>query len=98
MTTDFSVTKQIYIQGCLLFLNISGNKLTSLEELKNFRKLISLEAKENKISDIENLTETVMMLVSLENIFLQGNPVTHVYNYKENLIANSDSLGKTIFF
>ncbi|KAL7286830.1 hypothetical protein TKK_0018973 [Trichogramma kaykai] len=80
------------LSGCLTHLNVSNNKLTSLNEIKNFTRLITLEAKENCISDIENLTETVSTLISLKNLFIQGNPVTKVHNYYENLIANSDSL------
>ncbi|XP_016840843.1 protein phosphatase 1 regulatory subunit 42-like isoform X1 [Nasonia vitripennis] len=80
------------LSGCLEYLNISDNKIISLVDLQNFERLITLEAKDNLIDDIEDITEIVSRLYRLKNLFLQGNPVTKVHRYRENLIANSYSL------
>ena len=67
--------------------------MDSLDEINNFGKLVTLEAKNNLIENIEDVTETVIYLANLENLSLQGNPVTKVFRYRENLIANSSKLG-----
>lgn len=77
-------------------LNVAGNNLSSLKPLNNFRSLQILNARSNAINDIEDLTDTIRRLGSLKEIFLQDNPVTLHYRYRENLIANSISLGKIV--
>ena len=78
----------------MTYLNISNNKVTSLNDLRNFDKLVTLEAKDNLIKNIKDLTETISSLRRLENLFIQGNPVTKICRYRENLIANSYSLSE----
>ncbi|XP_058792394.1 protein phosphatase 1 regulatory subunit 42-like isoform X1 [Phymastichus coffea] len=105
--TDLHVEKQRLAPGeCLCFdprsaktlsyglvhLNISKNKIISLNEINNFQKLVTLEAKDNLINNIADLTETVISLERLEHLLLQGNPVTKIRRYRENIIANSYSL------
>jgi len=79
---------------CLKVLNISENKMTSLRNLIGFQELHTLNAKNNLINNVDDLTATISTLISLKDLSLQGNPVTTTYRYKENLIANSVSLGK----
>ncbi|XP_061930133.1 protein phosphatase 1 regulatory subunit 42-like isoform X1 [Apis cerana] len=87
-------------QTCLKVLNISGNKITSLKNIKELYKLEILDATNNIIDDINDLTETINILISLKDLSLQGNPITKYYRYKENLIANNDTIktldGKTV--
>lgn len=84
-------------QTCLKVLNISGNKITSLKNIKELYKLEILDATNNIIDDINDLTETINILISLKDLSLQGNPVTKYYRYKENLIANNDTISKFIY-
>lgn len=65
-----------------------------MKEIDSFEELITLEAKDNLIEDIQDLTETINKLEKLENLFLEGNPVTKVFRYRENIIANSYFLSK----
>lgn len=60
----------------------------------DFHELHILIAKNNLIDNIDDLTTTISTLTSLRYLFLQGNPVTRFYRYRENLIANSVSIGK----
>ncbi|XP_076655190.1 uncharacterized protein LOC143360342 [Halictus rubicundus] len=88
------------LSTCLQVLNISGNKMTSLKDVKSLQKLEILDARNNLLEDIDDLTETMSTLISLRDLSLQGNPVTRCYRYKENLIANNDTIrnfnGKTV--
>ncbi|XP_012537049.1 protein phosphatase 1 regulatory subunit 42 [Monomorium pharaonis] len=77
---------------CLKVLNISDNKIISLRNLMGFQELYTLNAKNNLIDNVDDLTVTISTLTSLQNLSLQGNPVISSYRYKENLIANSVSL------
>lgn len=70
--------------------------MTSLRALTGFHELHTLEARHNLIDDIDDLTETISTLTSLKNVSLQDNPITSSYRYRENLIANSVSLGEII--
>jgi len=81
---------------CLKVLNISDNKIISLRDLIGFQELHILDAKNNLIDNVDDLIATISTLTSLKDLSLQGNPVTWSYRYKENLIANSISLGKVL--
>ncbi|CAK9820991.1 Protein phosphatase 1 regulatory subunit 42 [Anthophora plagiata] len=88
------------LSTCLKVLNISGNKIISLKNIKELSKLEVLDAGDNFIDDINDLTECISALTSLTDLSLQGNPVTQCYRYKENIIANNDTIktlnGKTV--
>ncbi|XP_043519493.1 protein phosphatase 1 regulatory subunit 42-like isoform X1 [Frieseomelitta varia] len=88
------------LSTCLKILNISGNKMTSLKSIEKLHKLEVLDVANNFIDDINDLTESISALTSLTELSLQGNPVTQYHRYRENLIANNDTLktldGKTV--
>ncbi|XP_018307796.1 protein phosphatase 1 regulatory subunit 42 isoform X1 [Mycetomoellerius zeteki] len=88
----FEPRSAFILSMCLKVLNISDNKMTSLRNLIGFQELHTLDAKNNLIDNVDDLTMTISTLVSLKDLSLQGNPVTRSYRYKENLIANSVSL------
>jgi hypothetical protein len=70
--------------------------MTSLKDIIGFRELNILEAKNNLIDNMNDLIMTIDTLTSLKDLSLQGNPVVRSYRYRENLIANSNTLGKII--
>ncbi|XP_068990616.1 protein phosphatase 1 regulatory subunit 42 [Neodiprion pinetum] len=76
----------------LKVLNVAGNRMKTLKDINNFERLESCDARCNSIEDVKDLTETVQSLRKLKQLFLQDNPVTKYYRYRENIIANSDSL------
>ncbi|KAG5310341.1 PPR42 phosphatase, partial [Acromyrmex insinuator] len=88
----FEPRSAFILSMCLKVLNISENKMTSLRNLIGFQELHTLNAKNNLINNVDDLTATISTLISLKDLSLQGNPVTTSYRYKENLIANSVSL------
>ncbi|KAG5326659.1 PPR42 phosphatase, partial [Pseudoatta argentina] len=93
----FEPRSAFILSMCLKVLNISENKMTSLRNLIGFQELHTLNAKNNLINNVDDLTATISTLISLKDLSLQGNPVTTSYRYKENLIANSVSLGKVTY-
>ncbi|XP_066593833.1 protein phosphatase 1 regulatory subunit 42-like isoform X2 [Prorops nasuta] len=76
----------------LKVLNISSNRLTSLMGIKCLYQLEVLEAQNNFIKDIKDLSKTINTLINLQDLQLQGNPVTLSYRYRESMIANSQRL------
>lgn len=86
------------LQKCLKRLNISNNKMTTLNDIANFNELEILEAKNNLFEDIEDLTQTISTLISLRELYMNGNPVVQKHRYKESLIANSNTLGRFIVY
>ncbi|KYN06463.1 PREDICTED: protein phosphatase 1 regulatory subunit 42-like [Cyphomyrmex costatus] len=88
----FDPRSAFILSMCLRVLNISDNKMISLRNLIRFQELHTLDAKNNLIDNMDDLTATISTLISLKDLSLQGNPVTRSYRYKENLIANSVSL------
>ncbi|EZA51092.1 Leucine-rich repeat-containing protein [Ooceraea biroi] len=88
----FEPRSALTLSMCLKGLDISGNKMTSLKDLVGFHELNILEAKNNLIGDMDDLTTTISTLTALKDLSLQDNPVVRSYRYRENLIANSISL------
>ncbi|KAF7994590.1 hypothetical protein HCN44_004062 [Aphidius gifuensis] len=76
----------------LKVLNVAGNKLTSLRCFRNFINLETIDARNNLIDDDKDLSQTIMSLRWLKKLDLQKNPVAEFYRYRENVIANSNSL------
>ncbi|XP_046812838.1 protein phosphatase 1 regulatory subunit 42-like isoform X4 [Vespa crabro] len=92
-TLCFEPRSVITLSKCLKKLNISNNKMTTLNDIENFNELEILEAKNNLLEDIEDLTQTISTLISLRELYMNGNPVVQKHRYKESLIANSNTLG-----
>ncbi|XP_076239562.1 protein phosphatase 1 regulatory subunit 42 [Calliopsis andreniformis] len=80
------------LSNCLKVFNISGNKLSTLRDIKSLEKLEVLDTRNNRIDDINDLTEIISALTSLRELSIQDNPITEHYRYRENLIANNDTL------
>ncbi|KAL6268859.1 hypothetical protein P5V15_001980 [Pogonomyrmex californicus] len=85
----FEPRSALALSPCLKVLNISDNKIISLRNLTGFQELLTLDAKNNLIDNMDDLITTINTLTSLKDLSLQGNPVTWYYRYRENVIANS---------
>ncbi|KAK2577341.1 hypothetical protein KPH14_003464 [Odynerus spinipes] len=91
-TLCFEPRSAITLSKSLKKLYISGNRMTTLNDIANFYELEILDAKNNLIEDIEDLTQTISTLPLLRELYMNGNPVVQKHRYKESLIANSNTL------
>ena len=76
----------------LSVLNIAGNGLEYLGNIKLLSRLGSLNACDNHISSILDVCKVISSWGRLTSLQLQGNPVTKKHRYKESLITSCSSL------
>ncbi|XP_035731432.1 protein phosphatase 1 regulatory subunit 42-like isoform X3 [Vespa mandarinia] len=69
-TLCFEPRSAVTLSKCLKKLNISNNKMTTLNDIANFNELEILEAKNNLLDDIEDLTQTISTLISLRELYM----------------------------
>lgn len=75
-------------------LDVSGNRLESIEDLGILSSLTYLCASNNQISDITELNNTLKKMNNLKELEISGNPVMNVNKAKENIIISAMSLGE----
>ncbi|GAV01329.1 hypothetical protein RvY_12059 [Ramazzottius varieornatus] len=73
-------------------MDLSGNGLTDLSDLYDFKHLRSLYAKQNKLQDVPQLLSLLNNLDSLENLDLTGNPVAKTTRYREMVTMANKNL------
>ncbi|XP_062605859.1 nischarin-like isoform X2 [Saccostrea cucullata] len=71
--------------GNLKILNLSGNRLESLRGLSKLYSLETLDVRNNKLSQVAEV-QYVCCLPCIENLYLQGNPVNHVLDYRTKIL------------
>ena len=76
----------------LSVLNVAGNSLEYLGNIKLLSHLGSLNASDNRISSILDVCKVISSWGRLTYLQLQGNPVTKKHRYKESLITSCCSL------
>lgn len=74
------------IAGTLKYLDISGNKITTLSPLICLENLENLNCADNQLAELVDL-EPLQHFPYLEVLNLKGNPVCKVYRYKDTLIG-----------
>ncbi|XP_036368363.1 protein phosphatase 1 regulatory subunit 42-like isoform X2 [Octopus sinensis] len=80
------------IAVCLQVLNISGNRLTSLNELHPLHQLTCLYASDNKVSQFSDVAGALMNMEKLATLELHGNPMCRNKRYRDKLIIMVKSL------
>ncbi|KAH9515289.1 hypothetical protein Btru_014083 [Bulinus truncatus] len=76
----------------LQVLNVSGNHLTSIADLKLLPNLTHLMAAENELGDMKELAELLLSWQFLTRLDLSGNPLCQRAKYKDRVIV----LGKNL--
>lgn len=76
----------------LTSLDVSGNGLDTLEDLKPLCRLTYLCASNNRLQNIANLTSTLASWPELKHLELHGNPVVCKQRAKDAIIVNTKSL------
>ncbi|TPP60704.1 Protein phosphatase 1 regulatory subunit 42 [Fasciola gigantica] len=80
------------VSKSLLKLDVSGNRLETLEDLGILSSLTYLCASNNRIADINELASTLKKLTHLRELEVVGNPVMTANRARENLIVSTTSL------
>ncbi|KAI6660496.1 Protein phosphatase 1 regulatory subunit 42 [Oopsacas minuta] len=76
----------------LSVLNVAGNRLDYLGNIKLLNRLGSLNASDNQISSILDVCKVISTWGKLTQLQLQGNPVTKKHRYRESLVTSCTSL------
>ena len=77
-----------------MVLNVSGNSLKSLADLRDLDAVTHLFASDNQLSDVSDLAELLATLPSLWRLELIGNPVRQKAKYKDTVIISCRRLCK----
>ncbi|CAH8583535.1 unnamed protein product [Heterobilharzia americana] len=80
------------IADSLVRLDVSGNKLDSLKGLNNLHALIFLNASNNSVKSINDLSNSLNKWPDLKELNLCGNPVMKASRARNIIIVNSKSL------
>nr|CAI5841340.1 unnamed protein product [Callosobruchus analis] len=73
----------------LRILNISHNKLCSLDYLRPLRNLVMIDASHNDLDDIKDVCQAVREWMYLREANFAGNPICKKHRYKDEIISNS---------
>ena len=76
----------------LSVMNIAGNRLEFLGNIKLLKRLTSLNASDNQLGSVLDVCKVVCGFGSLKHLHLEGNPVTKKHRYKESVITSCSSL------
>lgn len=82
------------LQTVLKVLDISQNNLTSLSGLKGLIRLEVLIANDNRLSDLNDVINTLREWPFLRKLSLLRNPVADERWYRDSIIFASKSLGE----
>ncbi|XP_076462542.1 protein phosphatase 1 regulatory subunit 42-like isoform X2 [Babylonia areolata] len=81
------------LSGHLEVLNVSGNNLESLSDLRDLRSLTQLFAADNQLNDMRDLSQLLATWTRLWRLELVGNPLCHKPKYKDRIIVMCRKLG-----
>ena len=77
-------------------LDVSGNNLDEISELRDLRCLDNLRFKNNKLTNWTDLSECLFEWKRIRNLDLAGNPICLHKKFRDKLIIISKSLGKPV--
>ncbi|CAH8294584.1 unnamed protein product [Schistosoma turkestanicum] len=80
------------IAKSLICLDVSGNKLDSLQDLINLHALISLNVSNNCLQSIDDLSISLNNWSNLKELYIQGNPVMKTNRSRDIIIVAAKSL------
>lgn len=82
------------LQNCLQILNISGNHVDDVSDLRVLRELTQFLAGDNDIQDLRSLLQCVRYWPRLWRLEIAGNPVVQRAKCRDKLILSIPRLGK----
>ncbi|VDO82288.1 unnamed protein product [Schistosoma mattheei] len=82
------------VANSLICLDVSGNKLDTLQDLSNLHALISLNVSNNSIRSIHDLSTSLNKWSNLKEFHIKGNPVMKTTRARDIIIVTAKRLGK----
>lgn len=79
----------VNIADSLQILNVSNNNITTILYLEALRNLRLFNASHNRLSNIQDVIDTIRHWYHIETITLKENPIAKQYRYKDDIIANT---------
>ncbi|KRT83405.1 hypothetical protein AMK59_3692 [Oryctes borbonicus] len=80
------------LSNSLIILNVSHDNLETIQMLLPLKYLKFLNASNNNIMYISNITDTLQHLSQLRDVNFSGNPISKERRYRETIIGKSISL------
>ncbi|ELP93411.1 hypothetical protein EIN_058660 [Entamoeba invadens IP1] len=97
-TADFNRIESVYFNPdnipFLSYLSLNNNKLSDINSLAPCKNLSVLGLMNNNISSTASLSSMLGSLIVLNSLFLTGNPICSIQNYRFNVIKY---LNKSLF-
>ncbi|CAL1526949.1 unnamed protein product [Lymnaea stagnalis] len=80
------------LESSLQVLNVSGNHLTSIDDLRQLPHLTHLMAADNELTDMKELGQLLSIWHALVRLDLAGNPLCQSPKYKDRIIVKGKNL------
>ncbi|CAH8289519.1 unnamed protein product [Schistosoma bovis] len=80
------------VANSLICLDVSGNKLDTLQDLSNLHALISLNVSNNSIRSIHDLSTSLNKWSNLKEFHIKGNPVMKTTRARDIIIVTAKRL------
>lgn len=90
MTQSYNL---ISLQGNLSILNVSGNNLDSIGDLKCLGQITHFLASDNELFDMKDISNVFSHWNKLTKLDLSGNPLCQKFKYRDRVITMGTSIG-----
>ncbi|XP_038057735.1 protein phosphatase 1 regulatory subunit 42-like [Patiria miniata] len=77
---------------CLQVLNVSGNNLDEITDLRLLQKLTQFICSDNKLRDLKTVANVIAWWPYLWRLDLSGNPLSHRAKYRDRVIVMNEKL------
>uniref|UniRef100_A0A1B6MRM7 Protein phosphatase 1 regulatory subunit 42 n=1 Tax=Graphocephala atropunctata TaxID=36148 RepID=A0A1B6MRM7_9HEMI len=80
------------LSNCLRILDISSNNVSSISDLKDLRAIEKLNARNNALSDLLAVCETICHWPRIEQLDFQSNKIAQAPKYRDKIISSTKHL------
>lgn len=91
---NYLLLQTLCFQSCLRILDISGNRVPSVDDLKNLGQLEKMNASNNALSNLLSVCCAVRNWPRIRELDFRNNEIVKHNKYRDKIIASSDNLSK----